>query len=134
MAIIEFPTLQKPYGEVIVDAAMVYWEVDKDFFKPKSTRKYAYRKFILFYLLHYEAQMTHEAIAKMLGGYNRDSVSEGIEKMGFQLKAYPSYTHDMENIKRICGALQYGLTIKADITITSLTPTRQLPPDAKQSL
>jgi len=70
MAEITYEVLQKPIEERIIDAACIYWDVKRAYFRQKTEEStVVYRKSVVYYLLKKNTIYSYKSIAGKLKQY-----------------------------------------------------------------
>jgi len=109
MADVVYGILQKPLVERLVDAACIYWEVGPEYFRGKGHGRQkdggSERRWTLYYLLREDAVMDMGVIGTQFG-ISKQGVSQGIEAITFRKGNSSSIRRDIENIRKIAGALE----------------------------
>jgi len=103
--------IERPVDERIVAAAMRYWKVKGDFFLVKKRDGYQERRFILFWLLYNDAELTPAVIAKRYDR-SRGCAWRGIGIIELWRKNKHSISKDIEAIREISGRVENAGSLK----------------------
>ena len=112
---ITYEVLKKPIEERLIDAACLYWDVDRDFFrKDKKDTDYTgmvRKKYILFYLLKTNTAYSDQEISDKFGFLSRCSIRRGVETVEAQKDIYRQTLNDIEAIKNIANNLDASFVV-----------------------
>jgi chromosomal replication initiation ATPase DnaA len=118
MATITYQVIQKPIEERILDAACIYWELDRTYFtkteeRPESTEYY--RKSIVYYLIKMNTQYSYREIANKLGYKTHMPVLRSVDMIESHKKIYKQCSSDLNQIQHLADILD------ADYVTTSIS-------------
>jgi chromosomal replication initiation ATPase DnaA len=106
MAKIIYNTVQKPIEQAIIEAACIYWDIDKEYFLNKwQQREAVYRKGIIYYLLREKTTYSYKVYAKNLGFQSHQPVIRAISKIESLKDVDPQCKRDIETIGNIVEKL-----------------------------
>jgi chromosomal replication initiation ATPase DnaA len=108
MATITYQTqvLKKPIEERIIDAACIYWNVEREyFFQKRSDTNVVHRKGIIYYLLKQNTTYSYEFMANKFGFSSHQAVSRLVENIDATKNIYKQTFNDIEQIRQLADKL-----------------------------
>lgn len=106
MAKISFQVVQKPIEERIIDAACIYWDVDRSyFFQKRSDTNVTYRKGIIYYLIKQNTTYSYKFMAEKFGFLSHQPVLRLVENIDSTKGIYKQHFNDMNEIQRLADIL-----------------------------
>lgn len=106
MQTITYQVLQKPIEDRIIDAATIYWEVERSYFSQRSQEStQVYRRSIVFYLIKENTLLSYEAVAKLFGFLSHQNVMDKVDTIEARKNVYPQVGNDIKNILRLAEKL-----------------------------
>lgn len=108
MATLTYQTqvLQKPIEERIIDAACIYWDVEREYFLQKDTdRNLTYRKGIIYYLIKKETTYSYQFIAEMFGFLSHQPVKRLVDNLDSTKNIYKQHFNDIGQIQGLANKL-----------------------------
>lgn len=108
MAAITYQTkvLQKPVEERIIDAACIYWNVEREYFHQKDTdRNLTYRKGIIYYLIKKSTTYSFKFMAGKFGFLSHQPVKRLVDNLDSTKNIYKQHFNDMEQILALANKL-----------------------------
>lgn len=116
MPTITYQVLQKPIEERIIDAACIYWNVERNYFCIKTEKStIVYRKSIVYYLIKRNTIYSYKSIAQMFGFLSHQPVIRSVENIESQQFIYKQTFNDLKQIMQLAGKLN------ASFITTSIT-------------
>lgn len=110
MTDITYKVLQKPIEERLIEAACIYWEVDRNYFSQKCEQStIVYRKSVLYYLLKNNTVFSYKSIAEMFGFLSHQPVMRSVENIEAQKGVYKQTSNDLDQIMKIADLLNVSL-------------------------
>lgn len=101
-----FQLLQKPIEERIIDAACVYWGVERDyFFQKRSDTNVTYRKGIIYFLIKQNTTYSFKFMAEKFGFLSHQPVLRLIENIDSTQKIYKQHFNDINQIQLLADKL-----------------------------
>lgn len=112
MAKITLQVVKKPIEQRYIDAACIYWEVERTYFhktKPREKSLEVQRRNILYYLIKNNTSLNYKDIAEIFGFSSRAPVIEGIETIEAFISVgkgiYRQISNDINQIQAIADKL-----------------------------
>lgn len=106
MAKITHKILQKPIEERIIDAACIYWEVEREYFFQKGgDTTVTYRKGIIYYLIKQETTYSFKFMAQKFGFLSHQPVLRLVENLESTKKIYKQHFNDLNQIRLLADKL-----------------------------
>lgn len=106
MAELKFNVLQKPLEERMIDAACIYWEVNRDFFMQKNkSGGNSEKRHILFYMLQWECGLSGAEIA-MKFERDKKTIFEAVDGISVRKNINPTISHAIRDINKIAANLE----------------------------
>ena len=107
MAKLTYQVIQKPIEERLIDAACVYWEVERPYFSQKTQdTTVVYRKSVLYYLIKTACpHFTFENLAGKFGFLSHQPVMRAVEKIEAQKNIYKQTFNDINQISHLADKL-----------------------------
>ena len=125
MAIITYKVIQKSIEERIIDAACIYWDVNRDYFTRKSEDStVVYRKSILYYLIKKNTVFSYKSIATMFGFLSHQPVMRSVENIEAQKNIYKQTFNDLKQIGNLADKLNASF-ISTDINLINTDPRHE---------
>lgn len=121
MAKITYQLLQKPIEERIIDAACIYWEVDRPYFSMVdcvNQSTVVYRKSIIYYLMKQNTTLSLKEMANKLGFVAHMPVTRSIENIDALKGVYKETNNDLNQIQHLADMLVSDCIIK-EITLVN---------------
>jgi chromosomal replication initiation ATPase DnaA len=121
MSQITFETLKKPIEERLIDAACIYYDVDREYFFNKNKREDStvmQRKGIVYYLLRERTSMSFKQIAEKFGFVGHQPALRIVDNISSTKNIYKQLLNDLTEIERIASTLEAEL-ITVDIKLTN---------------
>jgi chromosomal replication initiation ATPase DnaA len=110
MATITYQIIQKPIEERIIDAACIYWEVERSyFFQKRGDTNVTYRKGIIYYLIKQNTTYSFAFMAEKFGFLSHQPVLRLVENLESTKKIYKQHFNDINEIQRIADKLDADL-------------------------
>jgi chromosomal replication initiation ATPase DnaA len=110
MATITYLIIQKPIEERIIDAACIYWEVDRSyFFQKRGDTNVTYRKGIIYYLIKQNTTYSFAFMAEKFGFLSHQPVLRLVENLESTKKIYKQHFNDINEIQLIADKLDADL-------------------------
>lgn len=99
MAKITYQVVQKPIEQRIIDAACIYWDVDKKYFtEGNPDRNATYRKAVLCYLIKHNTTYSTRFIADLFGRRSHAPVLRLIDNLTATKEKIRQHSEDINNI------------------------------------
>lgn len=106
MATITYQLIQKPIEERIIDAACIYWDVERSYFSQTKTDTNAtYRKGIVYLLIKQNTTYTLEFMAKKFGFLSHQPVLRLIENISATKEVIKQHAADINQIQLLADKL-----------------------------
>lgn len=106
MATLIYQIVKKPIDERIVDAACIYYEVDRSyFFEKTSDTTVVYKKSIVYYLLKQHTSFTFRYIAEKFGFIGHQPVMRLVDNIDAQKDILRQIREDIKHIMIIADTL-----------------------------
>lgn len=106
MATITYEVVQKPIEERIIDAACVYWNVERDyFFQNNDDRNATYRKSVIYYLIKQNTTYSYRFMANKLGFLSHQPVMRLIENLEATKEKIKQHFNDINQIQHLADKL-----------------------------
>lgn len=115
MAKVNFEIVQKPIEERIIDAACIYWEVDRSYFTRDGEKKSAtkdsacttvtYRKSVIYYLIKSNTTYSFKFIADKFGFLSHQPVMRLIENLDSTKEIFKQHFNDINQIQHLADKL-----------------------------
>jgi hypothetical protein len=106
MATVIYQVLQKPIEERLIDAACIYWEVDREYFKtPWPDGLVAYRKGVIYWLIKHNTSLTLNLIGAKFGFSTHGPVARLIENIDAQKNVLKHICNDINQISHLADKL-----------------------------
>jgi len=106
MATVTYEVVQKPIEERVIDAACIYWEVDRAyFFQKKQNTDITYRKGIIYYLIKQNTTYSYEFMAKKFGFLSHQPVLRLVENIDSTKGIYKQTFNDINQIQHLADKL-----------------------------
>ena len=106
MAKITFEVVQKPIEERIIDAACIYWDVDRTyFFQKKKDGDITHRKGIVYYLIKQNTTYSYDFMAKKFGFLSHQAVLRLVENVDSTKGIYKQIFNDLNQIQHLADKL-----------------------------
>lgn len=121
MARITFQVIQKPIEQRLIDAACIYYEVDRSYFNKNSVReksKVVQRRNILYYMIKHNTLFAWKDIAALFGFSSHEPVIEAVENIDAQKNIYQQISNDINHIQAIADKLDAEF-IEREITLVN---------------
>lgn len=116
MATIIYNVVQKSIEERIIDAACIYWNVERYYFCQKTEEStVVYRKSIVYYLIKKNTVFSYKSIAEMFGFLSHQPVMRSVENIEAQKNIYKQTFNDLKQIIELADKLD------ASFIATSIT-------------
>lgn len=108
MATVTYQLMQKPIEQRIIDAACIYWEVERAYFskiggKDESTA--FYRKSIIYYLIKHNTTYSFKEIAGLFGFVSHSAVLKAVDGIEAQKKVLKQVSNDLNQILHLADKL-----------------------------
>ncbi|WP_153799064.1 hypothetical protein [Foetidibacter luteolus] len=106
MAEITYQAFQKPIEQRLIDAACIYWEVDRSYFSnaiPDMLE--SQRKAILYYLVKQHTDFTYASIAKIFGHKSHSHVVRLTQNIEARMHVQPEISRAMNHITHLASKL-----------------------------
>lgn len=119
MATITYQVLQKPIEERIIDAACVYWEVNRDyFFQKRSDTNVTYRKGIIYYLIKQNTTYSYKFMAEKFGFLSHQPVLRLVENLDATKNIFKQHFNDINQIQYLADKLDAEF-IQTDVKLVN---------------
>lgn len=119
MATVTYKVIQKSIEERIIDAACIYWNVDREYFSRKSEEStIVYRKSVLYYLIKKNTVFSYKSIAEMFGFLSHQPVMRSVENIEAQKDIYKQTFNDLKQIGQLADKLDASF-ITTSITLVN---------------
>lgn len=106
MPVITFQIIQKPLEERLIDAACVYWNVEREYFSRNDRRdEIVYRRDLLHYLLKTKTNYSPKEIADRFKFKSRCTVIRGIELIEARRNIYRHIANDIAQVENLAAKL-----------------------------
>lgn len=108
MANITYQVYQKPIEERIIDAACIYWGVEREYFvnqQKKVDSCIAYRKGIVYYLIKQHTQYSYQFIAEKFSFLAHMPVSRLVHNIESTKGVYKQTVNDINQIWHLADKL-----------------------------
>lgn len=116
MAEITYQVIQKPIEQRIIDAACIYWDVERTYFglsedvnvgtaKGRIDETISYRRSIICYLIKTITNMPDTGIAALMGRASRSGVIRSIESIDARKDVQKSIHHDINQISHLANII-----------------------------
>jgi chromosomal replication initiation ATPase DnaA len=110
MATLIYQIVKKPIDERIVDAACIYYEVDRSyFFEKTSDTTVVYKKSIVYYLLKQHTSFTFRYIAEKFGFIGHQPVMRLVDNIDAQKHVARQISNDLTQVMLIADTLDAEL-------------------------
>ncbi len=98
--------MQKPIEERMIDAACIYWDVERSYFSKKTEEStVVYRKSVLYYLIKTNTIFSYKSIAEMFGFLSHQPVMRSVENIEAQKNIYKQTFNDIKQITQLADKL-----------------------------
>lgn len=108
MAEVTYQVVRKPIEERLLDAACIYWDVNRQYFSKrtvKTERKCVYRSRIVQYLIHQNTIYSYAEIATKFGFLSTSRIQDGIEEIEARKHIYKQVNEDLNQISYLADKL-----------------------------
>lgn len=106
MTQITYEVLRKPFEDRIIEAACIYWDVERTYFSsPRPCATVAYRKSIIYYLIKENTNFTLSHIASKLGFTTHGPVARLIDNIEAQKNIFKPICNDLKQISLLADRL-----------------------------
>jgi chromosomal replication initiation ATPase DnaA len=109
MAQITYQLIQKPIEQRIIDAACIYWNVERSYFSKGDRRKentiVTLRRNIIFYLIKQFSDYPVTELPKLFGFSTHGFISEGISSIDAQKRILKQLRDDINQISHLADKL-----------------------------
>lgn len=108
MPTITYQVLQKPIEERIIDAACIYWNVERPYFAQKAGRDEStvfYRKSICYYLIKQHTILSYKEMARRFGYAGHAPVIRSIDLIEASKKISKQVSCDLNQISHLADKL-----------------------------
>lgn len=106
MAKITYEVTQKPIEERIIDAACIYWEVDRQyFFQKRSDTNVTYRKGIIYYLIKQNTTYSYAFMAEKFGFLSHQPVLRLVDNLSCTKEKIKQHLNDINQIQSLSDKL-----------------------------
>jgi chromosomal replication initiation ATPase DnaA len=105
---ITYKVVQKPVEERLIDAACIYWGVDRQYFSKasyKAESTVVYRKSVLYYLLKNNTIYSFKEIAGKFGFIQHGAVIKAVENIDAQKNVLKQVSNDINQIQHLSDKL-----------------------------
>lgn len=119
MATITYKVIQKPFEQRVIDAACVYWGVERGYFSKASEKENStvvYRKSIVYYLIKNGTTYSLKEIANMFGFVSHGHVSILCDKVDSTKSILKQVRNDLNQIQFLSDKLDADF-ISTDIKL-----------------
>lgn len=119
MATITYQIIQKPYEQRVIDAACVYWNVERGYFSKVSSKEdstVVYRKSIVYYLIKNGTSYSFKEIANMFGFLSHAHVLKLCDGVDAQKSVLKQVNNDINQIQFLSDKLDADF-ISTDIKL-----------------
>lgn len=111
--------MQRPIEERIIDAACIYWGIDRAYFeKGKLDADVTYRKAIIYYLLKKHTTYSLNRIASFFGFKSHQAVGRLIENLEATKNVFKQHKEDILQIEKMAEQLT-ALTVAVEVKMIS---------------
>src|ERR1700759_3271106 len=127
MSKVNYEVVRKPIEERLIDAACIYWEVEREYFSQKCEQStIVYRKSVLYYLLKKNTVFSYKSIAEMFGFLSHQPVMRSVENIEAQQGVYKQTKDDLAQISLLAEKLDYKLiTVGIELKSPELIPVNE---------
>lgn len=106
MAKITYEILRKPIEERIIDAACIYWNVERTyFFQKRSDTNVTYRKGIIYFLIKQNTTYSFKFMAEKFGFLSHQPVLRLVENIDATKSIYKQHFNDINQIMSLADKL-----------------------------
>lgn len=101
MATVTYQLMQKPVEQRLIDAACIYWEVERPYFSKiggKEESTVFYRKSIIYYLIKHNTTYSYKEIAGLFGFISHAAVLKAVDGIEAQKKVLKQVSNDLHQI------------------------------------
>lgn len=122
MAKIQYEVIRKPIEERIIDAACIYWDVDRTyFFQNEIDSTVTYRKGIIYYLIKQNTTYSLRFMAEKFGFKTHGPVKRLIENIEATKKIYRQTFNDINQITHLADILDADIiTVERSLQLRPL--------------
>lgn len=127
---ITFKIVQKPIEERLIDAACIYWDVEREYFhQKKEESEIIYRKGIVYYLIKNNTLYSYRYIANLFGFASHQPVMRLINNIESSKDIYRQTKLDLSTISQIAQTLNAEIVttlVKLESITFSLNESPQI--------
>jgi len=108
MAKVMYQIVKKPLDERIIDAACIYWNVDRTYFAQKGGRDEStvfYRKSVIYYLIKQHTVYSLSEMARRFGYFGHAAVRRSIDLIEAHKNIYKQVNSDLNQILHLADKL-----------------------------
>lgn len=108
MATITYQVIQKPFEQRVIDAACVYWDVERGYFSKTSDKENStvvYRKSIVYYLIKNGTTYSYKEIAGLFGFLSHAHVIKLCDGVDAQKNVLKQVRDDVNQIQFLSDKL-----------------------------
>ncbi|RAJ00459.1 DnaA-like protein [Chitinophaga skermanii] len=126
MALITFQTATKPLEERLIDAACIYWDIDRATLFQKTEQALAvYRKGVVYYLIRNSTTLSYREIANLFGFRGHQPVMRLIDNIDANRRVIRQTACDIKEIESIAGKLESQI-ICCDVKLQTIYPDEKV--------
>ncbi len=122
MAKITYEVVRKPIEERLIDAACIYWDVDRSYFfkgaNLKEDTQNTYRKGVIYYLIKQNTTYSYTAMANKFGFLSHQPVLRLVENMEATKGIYKQHFNDINQIQHLADKLDASI-IQSEIKLVN---------------
>lgn len=110
MALITYQIVKKPIEERLIDAACIYWDVERSYFYQNTEdRTVTYRKSIIYYLIKQHTTYSYRFMAEKFGFLSHQPVARMIDNISATQKKIQQHFNDINQITHLADILDADL-------------------------
>ncbi|MCG2614887.1 hypothetical protein LZZ85_11365 [Terrimonas sp. NA20] len=105
MAKVAFDLIQKPIEQRIIDAASIYWGVDRSEFFKKFDREITYQRSLIYYLIKTNTEFGYRIIGTLFEVKSHQNILRLVENVECTKDTLPQIKRDLNQIMNIANML-----------------------------